>query len=76
MLSDDLLRGVRAIADYLGPQFTPRAVYHLVEKNALPIFRLPDSTTIYARKSELDRHFSAQVEPAAVPADDAEREAA
>lgn len=59
MLSNDLLRGVKAIAEYLGPQFTTRMIYHLVEKGALPIFRLSDSTVIYARKSELDRHFSA-----------------
>lgn len=59
MLSEDLLKGVKAIADYLGPQFSERAVYHLVEKDSLPIFRLPDSTTIYARKSELNQHFSA-----------------
>lgn len=57
-LSDDLLKGVRAISAYLGPHFTERSVYHLAEKQALPTFRLPGSTTIYARKSELDQHFT------------------
>lgn len=60
MLGHDLLKGARAIADYLGPQFTERGVYHLSERSgALPTFRLPGSATLYARKSELDRHFSA-----------------
>lgn len=54
MLSFDLLRGAPAIAAYLGPNFSARAVYHLAEKQALPIFRLPNNTTLYARKSELD----------------------
>lgn len=58
MLSDDLLRGAPAIADYLGPTFTARVVYHLAEKAAIPVFRLPNNTTLYARKSELDRHFT------------------
>lgn len=82
MLSDDLLKGVRAIAEYLGPQFTSRQVYHLAEKGSIPVFRLPDSTTIYARKSELDRHFTAgsplptSPEPESVGDETAEREAA
>lgn len=58
-LSDDLLRGAPAIAEYLGPAFSARAVYHLAEKQAIPVFRLPNNTTLYARKSELDRAFKA-----------------
>lgn len=58
-LSADLLKGAKAISDYLGPGFTPKQVYHLVEKSALPIVRLGGSNVIYARKSELERHFSA-----------------
>lgn len=59
MLSNDLLRGASAIAEYIGSGFTARAVYHLAEKpGALPVFRLPNNTTLYARKSELDRHFT------------------
>lgn len=57
MLSQDLLRGVPAIAAHIG--MSVRTTYHLVEKGALPIFRLPNNTTIYARKSELDQHFTA-----------------
>ena len=60
MISDDLLRGAPAIAEYLGPSFTARVVYHLAEKQALPVFRLPNNTTLYARKSELDRAFQAE----------------
>jgi hypothetical protein len=59
VLSDDLLRGAPAIAEYLGPAFTARAIYHLAEKQAIPVFRLPNNTTLYARKSELDRAFQA-----------------
>lgn len=62
-LSSDLLKGVKAIADYLGPDFTPKSVYHLASKAAIPTFRLPGNTTIYARKSELDRHFSSVADP-------------
>ena len=58
MLSADLLKGVKAIAEYLGPAFTSRQIYHLAEKDSIPVFRLTGSTTIYARKSDLDRCFS------------------
>lgn len=60
MLSDDLLKGAGDIAAYLGPKFTPRSVYHMAEKGALPVFRLPGSNTLYGRKSELDRRFRAE----------------
>lgn len=68
-LRDDLLKGVKAIAEYLGPQFTERGIYHLADTGKIPVFRLPGSTTIYARKSELDRHFSALPAPTPSPVD-------
>lgn len=55
MLKDDLLAGAEAAADYIGVK--PRAVYHLVETNRLPVIRL--GKRLYFRKSELERAFSA-----------------
>ena len=59
-LADDLIRGVKDIAAFLGPSFSERSVYHLVEKQALPVFRLPGVNTVMARKSELRRVLSSQ----------------
>jgi hypothetical protein len=58
-LAGDLMRGANAIAEFLGPEFTARSVYHLHEKRAIPTFTLPSSNTLYGRKSELRRTFSA-----------------
>lgn len=56
-LGDDLLYSAREIADYLGMK--PRQVYHWIEAKGLPVRRFgPHSFT--ARKSELDRWFSAK----------------
>ena len=55
--ADDLLKGVKEIADFLGPKFSERSVYHLAEKGAIPITRLPGISTIYSRKSALRRLF-------------------
>ena len=57
-LRDDLLTGARAIADYTG--WPLRRVYLAAEKRHLPIGRTGSLLT--ARKSELDRHFSATPE--------------
>ena len=54
-LAEDLLRGVPKIAEHI--RHSPRAVHHLIEKGSIPVFRLPNNSTIYARKSELDRVF-------------------
>jgi hypothetical protein len=56
-LGDDLLKGAREIASFLGPSFTERGIFHLVEKGAIPFTRLPGTTTIYSRKSALRRAF-------------------
>ena len=49
---DDLLRGARAIAQFLlNDPAQKRAIYHLIEHKRLPAFRL--GRRIYARKSSL-----------------------
>lgn len=58
MLSNDLLSGARAAAEYIG--VTPRIVYHLVEQGSLPVIR--KSNRLYFRKSELERAFSSEVQ--------------
>jgi hypothetical protein len=57
-LADDLIKGAVPIAEFLGPDFTARAIYHLHEKRAIPTFTLPGTRTIYGRKSELRRAFT------------------
>jgi hypothetical protein len=56
-MTDDLLKGVREIAEFLGPKFSERSVYHLAEKGAIPTTRLAGVNTIYSRKSALRRLF-------------------
>jgi hypothetical protein len=54
-LADDLLSGVRQIADYLGePQ---RRVEYLSERGLIPVFRV--GRRVHARKSQLDAAYSA-----------------
>lgn len=51
-LSDDLLRGAEAIADFLyGDARQRRKVYHLAETSRLPIFRL--GSVLCARRTVL-----------------------
>ena len=54
-LSEDLLAGASAAANYIGVK--PRAVYHMVETQSLPVIR--KGKRLYFRKSELERAFSA-----------------
>jgi len=56
MLADDLLPGAVAAAAYIG--VTPRAVYHMVESQNLPVTRI--GKRLYFRKSELERAFTAE----------------
>ena len=58
-LADDLLSGAPAIAQFLGSGFTPRMVYYMAEKGSIPAFRLPGTSKLRARKSELRRSLSA-----------------
>lgn len=56
MLSDDLLPGAIAAANFIG--VTPRAVYHLVEAGHLPAIK--KGRKLYFRKSELEKAFSSE----------------
>jgi hypothetical protein len=56
MLSQDLLTGAKAAADYIGE--TPRAVYHMAEKGLLPVIR--KGRKLYFRKSELEAAFRSE----------------
>lgn len=58
MLADDLIKGATAAAAHLGPHFTARAVYHMVENGHLPVIR--KGRTLYFRKSDLNQAFTAQ----------------
>lgn len=51
-LSDDILRGAEAIAEFmLGDPKKRRQVYHLAQMKRLPVFRL--GSTLCARRSTL-----------------------
>lgn len=56
-LADDMLRGVRAIADELGE--TERQVYYALEKGNLPAFKR--GKIWCARKSTLRRRLDSEV---------------
>ncbi len=53
MLSTDLLQGAKAAASYIGVK--PRAVYHMVENEQLPVIRR--GRRLFFRKSELEAAF-------------------
>ncbi|MCO5794015.1 MAG: helix-turn-helix domain-containing protein [Blastomonas sp.] len=57
MLNNDLIRGAKAAADYIGE--TPRAVYHMAETGTLPVIR--KGRKLYFRKSELEAAFRSEV---------------
>ena len=52
-LSDDLLSGADAAAEFTG--LSRRIIYHLVETGALPVIRI--GRKLYFRRSELERAF-------------------
>jgi hypothetical protein len=54
-LANDLLRGVPAIAEYLGE--SPRQTYALLETGQLPGFKMPNGRT-HARKTTLNEHYA------------------
>jgi excisionase family DNA binding protein len=56
MLSDDLLSGAKAAADYMG--VPPRTVYNMVEKDLIPFIK--KGKNLFFRKSELDAAFSSE----------------
>ncbi|MEG8045770.1 helix-turn-helix domain-containing protein [Sphingomonas aerolata] len=53
----DLLVGAVAAANFLG--IKPRAIYHLVDTNQLPVTR--KGRRLFFRKTELDKAFAASV---------------
>jgi excisionase family DNA binding protein len=53
MLSEDLIKGAREAAKYLG--ISERSVYHMTEKRQLPVIR--KGRTLFYRKSDLDQAF-------------------
>jgi hypothetical protein len=60
-LADDLLTGIRAIAEYTGEP--PRRTEYLASRGLIPTFKVGDR--ICARKSELAAAYSANRHPAA-----------
>ena len=65
-LSDDLLRGADAIAEFIfGARGSRRKVYYLAETSHLPVFRL--GATLCARRSVLMRWISGQESRVRVP---------
>lgn len=58
MLSEDLLTGAKAAAEYIGA--TPRIVYHMVESGNLPAIR--KGKRLWFRKSELEAAFRSEVQ--------------
>ena len=52
-LADDLLRGVKAIAEYSG--LTEREIYHLAPKRKIPVFKMGDRIWC-SRKSSWHRY--------------------
>ncbi len=62
MLSDDLLKGAAAAAEYLGPAFNRNSVYHMTKTGHLPVIRR--GSLLFYRKSDLDRAFTADSQAA------------
>jgi hypothetical protein len=60
-LADDLLTGIRAIAQYTGE--SERRTEYLVACGLIPAFKI--GARVCARKSELDEAFSSAAKPAA-----------
>lgn len=56
MLSEDLIKGARGAAKYLG--ISERSVYHMTEKRQLPVIR--KGRTLFYRKSDLDQAFTSE----------------
>ena len=71
-LSDDLLEGAAAIADFLfGKTTRPTVnkVYHAIENGTIPAFRMTSGkrATFYARKSAILRSIEAKETAAGAP---------
>lgn len=55
MLSDDLIKGAKAVETETGGVITARQVYHMVEAGQLPVIR--KGRVLYFRRSELEAAF-------------------
>lgn len=55
-LSEDLVVGARAAADFSG--LSPTTIYKMVDAGRLPVIR--KGRRLYFRRSELERAFSAE----------------
>lgn len=56
MLSNDLLIGAKAAADYIGT--SARIVYHMAENGTLPVIKR--GKRLFFRKSELEAAFRSE----------------
>ena len=62
-LADDLLRGANEIAAFIyGDAKHRRRVYHAVEKDGLPVFRM-NGEMLHARKSTILKWIEAKERP-------------
>ena len=55
MLSNDLIKGAKAVEAETGGVITARQVYHMVEQGHLPVIR--KGRALYFRRSELEAAF-------------------
>ncbi|WP_278376976.1 helix-turn-helix domain-containing protein [Sphingobium yanoikuyae] len=58
MISQDLVKGAKGAAAFLGPAVNANAIYHMVRTNRLPVIRMGKS--MFFRKSELEAVFQSQ----------------
>lgn len=56
MLSNDLLTGADAAAEFVG--VSPRVIYHMAEKGLVPVIK--KGKRLYFRKSELEAAFRSE----------------
>ena len=54
-LADDLIVGAEAIGDELGPKYTKRRTYHVLESGQIPAFQI--GSVWHARRSTLRAFF-------------------
>lgn len=60
-LREDLLKGAKAAADYIGAGVTPRIIYRMLERGLLSAVKLGTgkNAVLYFRKSAIDAAFKA-----------------
>lgn len=62
-LNDDLLKGAKAAAEYIGAGVTPRIIYGMVESGFLPVVKTGPARNaiLFFRKSAIDAAFKAEI---------------